>query len=44
MFMWEKWVMVMKYSNIKELLHSITYVIIDSYTVTSGVHIGPLVS
>ena len=44
--MWEKWVMVMKYSNIKELLHSITYmyVIIDSYTVTSGVHIGPLVS
>ena len=42
--MWEKWVMVMKYSNIKELLHNITYVIIDSYTVTSGVHIGPLVS
>ena len=36
--------MVMKYSNKKELLHSITYVIIDSYTVTSGVHIGPLVS
>ena len=42
--MWEKWVMVMKYSNIKQLLHSITYVIIDSYTVTNGVHIGPLVS
>ena len=41
--MWEKWVMMMKYFNIKELLHSIT-VITDSYTVTSGVHIGPLVS
>ena len=41
--MWEKCVMVMKYSNIG-LLHSITYVIIDSYTVTSGVHIGSLVS
>ena len=42
--MWEKWVMVMKYSNIKELLHSITYAITDSYTITSGVHIGLLVS
>ena len=36
--------MVMKYFNIKELLHIITYVIIGSYTVTSGVNIGPLVS
>ena len=39
MFMWEKWVMVMKCSNMTELLHNITHVIVDSYMV----HIGPLV-
>ena len=39
MFMWVKWVMVMKCSNMTELLHNITHVIVDSYMV----HIGPLV-